>query len=290
MKQIGRKELIELIKSIPSRSYKEKPVLIFQERHTGVSAIIRKYHNNYASFNTYMQGNVNSYDGAFLKAVISMDYKKDKTNFQWCLDWQNYHKKPVLIQLEKEERFHVVDEEGEECPWAFKGMIGTKTDMRMEQISDLVPEVRAIVENEFEIYDYVLTQQDWLEWATEKDQDGNPNVPSCITDFLKEHPESEFPWSCGRLIAQWNRVHVPWPIDSLHMEEYLDKHPFMTLPKEKQEMIKKAFASKEGIKDTEIYLWLMANEIAFKIDNGNNSEHARAKAFAEYHGIKYEES
>ena len=288
MKQIGRKELIELIKSIPSRSYTEKPVLIFQERHTGVSAIIRKYHKNYSDLCNYMKGNIDSYDGVFLKAVISMDYKKDKTNFQWCLDWKNYHKKPVIVQLEKNEIFHVMDEDGEECPWAFKGMNGTKTDMRMEQISDLVPDVRDLVENEFEIYDYVLTQQDWLEWATEKDQDGNPNVPSCITDFLKEHPESEFPWSCGRLIAEWDRVHVSWPIDSLHMEEYLDKHPFMTLPKEKQEMIKKAFDSKEGIKDTEIYLWLMANEIAFKIDNGNNSEYARAKAFAEYHGIKYE--
>jgi hypothetical protein len=79
MKQIGRKELIELIKTFPSRSYNEKPVLIFQERRTGVSAIIRKYHKNYSNLCNYMKGNIDRYDGVFLKAVISMDYKKDKT-------------------------------------------------------------------------------------------------------------------------------------------------------------------------------------------------------------------
>ena len=154
MKNINKNELIELIKSIPSRSYTEKPIIIFLDDYRGVDDIISQHWGHQYISMHYPFNDVDSIEregSLFLGACLFHD---DKDDLQWCLQWQSIHKKPVIVLMNKGEvSVKELDEEDQKNPYMIESDIMC-APKRKRDFSDLDKDMQYFIETNFEIYSY----------------------------------------------------------------------------------------------------------------------------------------
>jgi hypothetical protein len=157
MKQIGRKELIELIESIPSRSTEDKPILIYQAYHSGPQLFTEiAWPRQYAQYNfpTNAIADMEWYQSDECKFFQGYMISFDKNEAELCIQWQKKYQKPAVILLEKYVNWF--DEEG--C-LSMPGFGELKTLTLLEKVGI---EAYGFITARFDVFIY--SEDEELEW------------------------------------------------------------------------------------------------------------------------------
>ena len=152
MKKINRKELIELIESIPSRSAEEKPILIYQAYHSGPQLFTEiAWPRQYATYPEAKEW-CSSDQCKFLTAYMTANF--DKEFLEQCIQWQKNYSKPAVVLLEKYVNWF--DEDG--C-LSLPGVGELKTLTLLEKVGI---EAYGFITARFDVYEY--SENEELEW------------------------------------------------------------------------------------------------------------------------------
>lgn len=152
MKKLNRKELIELIESIPSRSAEEKPILIYQTYHSGPQLFTEvAWPSQYANYPREGEW-CYSDQCKFLAAYMTANF--DKEFLEQCVQWQKKCQKPAVVLLEKYVNWF--DEEG--C-LSMPGVGELKTLTLLEKVGI---EAFGFITARFDVYEYGEDEE--LEW------------------------------------------------------------------------------------------------------------------------------
>ena len=150
MKNINKNELIELIKSISSRTCKEKPILIYQSYLSGPDQFIKSLWSRERA-ESYECPPLNE-DAKFYASPQCKFFKAYMRHYNqafadWCIQWQKDYRKPTIILLEKGMKY--IDKNGRETFHSAFGTVVEKT------LSELLGAQKAIeIENTYDVYNY----------------------------------------------------------------------------------------------------------------------------------------
>ena len=152
MKTINKNELVELIKSFPTRPYTEKPILIYCHYHSGPDMFIELiWHRQYGASSDIIPLDKPWYDSSECKFFVANMIHFDQEFAEWCVKWQREKKKPAIILMEKSQSWF--DEQGKAT---LSGCGEIKTLSLAEQVGN---EMFTYIENNFELYDYIVVEE-----------------------------------------------------------------------------------------------------------------------------------
>jgi len=150
MKNIGKEELIELIRGLASRGRNAKPIVLYQSYHSGPDLYIDLlWHKQYGhSFDSAPEDNnwYNSDQCKFFEAYLQ---HYDQKFVEWCLTWGKEKNKPVVILLEKSIIYY--DEYGKEV----SPFLLPDAERKVLTLRETVGEhTYSFLQQNFELYDY----------------------------------------------------------------------------------------------------------------------------------------
>lgn len=218
MKNINKNQLLEKINKINSRTYTEKPILIFLEDYRVVDDIIKQQcDKKYISMNYPFNDDAASIEreGSLLLGACLLH--EDKDDLQWCIQWQTIHKKPVIVLLNKGEVSLEELEEDKKNPYMVEYDIMC-APKRKRDFSDLDKSMQSFIETHFETYNY-LDENELLLNVILAALEGYANASKQKKGRRKNDSESkdagksgkiDFNYLLGQSIRQWQIPKDNW--------------------------------------------------------------------------------
>lgn len=149
MRTINKNELIDVIKSIPSRSCEDKPILIYNWLHSGPNLFIElmwyEQFGRIAEFGRDLDPTPeeglkkwSSDQYKFLKVILENNPFLNE-HIKQCVQLQKESKKPMVVLVTK---------------------LANRINLKIESLQELFgDEMYSFIENKFEVYDYDYNQE-----------------------------------------------------------------------------------------------------------------------------------